>query len=184
MLPKPTIKGIFVRSHIAALRAARGEAGVRELERRYGRPIKFKNSDNVPVREEIKIIEYVLDLMSEHPVPSAARAFEAGRLHFRNFSTTPLAKIIFSVYRHELKRVLMSAPNIAGHVFQGVQFTAEDLGPTSVRITLANNDYPIDHFRGLFDEWVRFAGFNGTVTSQESGQGRYTYDVRWESKAH
>ena len=181
--PKPTIKGIFVRSHIAALRAAKGPASVRELEKRYGRPLKFKNSDNVPVHDEVKLIEQVLDLMSNQPVPPAERAFEAGRLHFRNFTTTPLAKIVFSVYRQELKRVLMSAASIAGHVFQGVDFTSEELGPTAVRITLQNNDYPLDHFRGLFDEWIRYSGHKGSVNGTESADGSFVYDLHWDAQS-
>lgn len=176
---EPRIKGVFVNSHVKALEAKKGAAGVRELARRYGAPVRFKNSEDVPVREEVKIIELTLDIMSEKPVPPERRAFEAGRLHFRNFSTTPLARIIFSMFKKDFKLLMMQCANIAGHVFKGVDFTSEDLGPTSVRVGMKNNDYPIDHFRGLFQAWMDFSGKTGVVTAQASETGAYAYTMKW-----
>lgn len=177
---KPTIKGIFVLSHIKAVRHAKGEAGIRELKERYGQPLNFKNSDNVPVREEVKLIECALDVMSTTPIPPESTAFEAGRLHFRNFTTTPLGRLVFSFYRKKFKMLMLRAENIAGHVFRGVQFTSVDLGPSAVKVIMENNDYPIDHFRGLFQEWMNFAGLTGVVEAAETAPNRYEYTMRWE----
>jgi hypothetical protein len=179
MLREPRIKGIFVNSHIKALEAAKGPEGVRELARRYGRPVRFRNSEDIPVREEVRIIELTLDIMSAKPIPPSERAFEAGRLHFRNFSTTPLARIIFAVYKPDFKRLMMQASNIAGHVFKGAVFTSQDLGPKGVRVTIVNNDYPIDHFRGLFQEWMEYSGKSGRVEAEASADGAYAYTMRW-----
>jgi uncharacterized protein (TIGR02265 family) len=132
----------------------------------------------VPVREEVKIIELALDILSPLPIPPERRAFEAGRLHFRNFSTTPLGRIVFSMFRTDFKLMMMQASNIAGHVFKGVHFASEDLGPKAVRVTMTNNDYPIDHFRGLFQEWMEFAGKSGRVEASAAG-GAYAYTMRW-----
>jgi uncharacterized protein (TIGR02265 family) len=178
--PRPTIKGIFVNSHIEAVRKLRGEEGVLALEHRYGKSLKFKNSEDVPVADEVKIIEYALDLLSPELVPEPEWAFEAGRLHFRNFTTTPLAQIIFSLFREEYKLLMLKTKNIAGHVFRGVHFASEDLGPKSVRVTMKNNDYPIQHFRGLFAEWMIFAGLVGTVVAEEPKPNTYQYTMTWE----
>ncbi|MGH2575101.1 MAG: TIGR02265 family protein [Ignavibacteria bacterium] len=177
---KPTIKGIFVNSHLKTLKNQKGEKGMRELERRYNKPLDFKNSDNLLVSEEVKIIELALEIMSEKPVPENERSFEAGRLHFRNFTTTPLARIIFSVFRKNYKLMMIQTKNIAGHVFQGVKFYTEDLGPNSVRVVMKNNDYPIEHFKGLFYEWMLFAGYEGTVEAKEIPPGYYEYTMEWE----
>lgn len=178
MPTEPRIKGIFVNSHVKALEAQKGPEAVRELARRYGGPVRFKNSEDVPVREEVKIIELAADILSGAPIPPDRRAFEAGRLHFRNFSTTPLARIIFSMFRTDFKRLMMQAPNIAGHVFKGVKFSSEDLGSKAVKVTMDNNDYPIDHFRGLFQEWMEFSGATGQVRAQEK-DGAYAYTMKW-----
>jgi uncharacterized protein (TIGR02265 family) len=177
---KPTIKGIFVNSHIAAVRKVLGEDGVRKLEEIYGKPIIFKNSEDVPVREEVKIIECALDLLHPEMAISESRAFEAGRLHFQNFRTTPLAKIIFSVFRTDFKLMMLQSKNIAGHVFRGVHFTTEELSATKARVTMTNNDYPIDHFRGLFAEWMKFSGYEGTVSAEKVEPDTYQYLMEWK----
>lgn len=177
--PKPTIKAIFVKSHIAALTAARGTAGVAQLRRRFGKPIDWKNGADIPVRDEVKIIEISLDLMSRRRWSGRQRQFEAGRLHFRNFTTTPLAKIIFSVFRHRPRAVLLQARNIAGHVFRGVHFDSRAIGPAAVEISMSNNDYPIEHFRGLFYEWIIYSGFRPTVTATAGPNGSYIYTISW-----
>jgi len=176
---EPRIKGIFVNSHVKALEDKKGPEAVRELARRYGSSVRFRNSEDVPVREEVTIIELTLDIMSKTPIPPERRAFEAGRLHFRNFSTTPLARIIFSMFRTNFKLMMIQAGNIAGHVFKGVEFASEDLGPKAVRVTMHNNDYPIDHFRGLFQEWMEFAGKTGNVAAKLDDDGAYAYEMRW-----
>ncbi len=175
----PTIKGIFVNSHIRAVEKVQGAEGLRKLKEQYGGNLDYKNSEDVPVREEVKIIECALDILSPQ-IPPEERAFEAGKLHFRNFVTTPLAKIVFSMFRQNFKLMMMQSPNIAGHVFRGVHFSAEDLGPQSVRLTMTNNDYPIDHFRGLFAEWMEYSGCKGDISEAEIEPNTYQYTMEWK----
>src|SRR6185503_9390939 len=117
----PTIKGIFVMSHVRALERARGKEAVLKLVERFGKRVRFKNTDDVPVRDEVAIIELVLDLLSKKPIPHDRREFEAGKLHFRNFSGTPLGQIVLSIF--SFKKALLKTPWIAKRVFRGVQFT-------------------------------------------------------------
>lgn len=177
---KPTIKGIFANSHIKALREKKGEEAVATLERRFGKSINFKNSEDVLVSDEVSIIEICLDLMTDRSFSGAERAFEAGRLHFQNFSTTPLARIIFSLFKKNFKTMMINSDKIAGHVFRGVKFSTEDLSENSVKVTMENNDYPIDHFRGLFSEWMVFAGLDGEVTAQKTSNDVYEYTMTWK----
>ncbi len=176
---QPTIKGIFINSHIKAVEKKRGKEGVQDLERRYGKPMKFRNSEDVPVMEEVKIIECALEVISDTPIPPEDLAFQAGRLHFTNFTTTPLARIVFTLFRKDFKLTMLRAQHIAGHVFRGVNFATEDLGTNAIRIVMDNNNYPLDHFRGLFYEWVHFAGLKGTVEATEVKPGRFEYTIRW-----
>jgi uncharacterized protein (TIGR02265 family) len=176
----PTIRGIFVNSHIREVEKEKGEKGLRELERKYGKPLEFKNSDHVAVREEIKIIEAALQVLSNTPVPQKDLAFEAGRLHFKNFSQTPLGKIIFSAFRKNFKLMMMNSKHIAEHVFRGVRFTPTELGPQELRIIMDNSDYPIDHFRGLFQEWMNYSGLKGTITGTITGPRQYEYHMEWQ----
>lgn len=177
----PSIKGIFVNSHISAVRAKKGEAGVLQLEKLYGKPIKFKNNDLVPIREEVKIIECALDVLAQKPIPENKKKFEAGRLHFTNFSQTPFAKILFSLFKTNFKLMMLQSPNIAGHVFEGVKFSALDVGPKSVLVTMEHIDYPIEHFQGLFQAWMDFAGLYGTITAnRKTNPDRFEYMMRWD----
>jgi uncharacterized protein (TIGR02265 family) len=98
MEQRPTIKGIFVNSHLKAVRDKLGEEGVRQIELQCGKKISYKNSENVPVSDEVRILDCSIDILRPGEVPPSLLAFESGRLHFQNFSTTPLAKIIFSVF--------------------------------------------------------------------------------------
>jgi uncharacterized protein (TIGR02265 family) len=169
-----------VNSHVNAVRRALGDDGVHALEERFGKPVVFKNSEDVSVGEEVHLIECALDLLTSETFTPDERAFEAGRLHFKNFTTTPLAKIIFSLFRSEFRLMMLQVKNIAGHVFQGVHFGAEELGPNIIRIIMKNNDYPIQHFRGLLTEWMNFSGYHGTVTAVAVDQDTYAYTIEWK----
>ncbi len=175
----PTIKGIFVNSHVKAVRNKLGEEGVKQLEQLFGKPLNFKNSENVLVKDEVKLIECVVRILEPNVEPADV-PLEAGKLHFRNFSQTPFGRIIFSMFTDKLKLMMMQCQNIAGHVFNGVTFTSQDLGETKVKITMENNDYPLAHFKGLFEEWVKFSGKTGTVSAQKLGNGDYEYVLDWE----
>lgn len=174
------IKGIFVKSHINALKRLKGDKGLKELQRRYRKPINFKNSDNVPVREEIKIIELVYDILNGKSVDEKTRAHEAGRLHFKNFVSTPFARIIFPLLRKRFKTVVLNSRSIASHVFRGVNFRAEELGEKEIRIIMENADYPIEHFNGLLSEWMAFSGISGKVESDQLSRNAYAYLLKWK----
>ncbi|MBI5530596.1 MAG: DUF2378 family protein [Candidatus Doudnabacteria bacterium] len=177
---KPTIKGMFVNSHLKTLVKAKGKWALLALQKAYGKPLKFSNLQDVPVREEIKIIEHCLDLTAKKPVPPEARSYEAGRLHFTNFVTTPFANILFSQFKKQFKMLMMLSGKIAGHVFNGVEFESQDTGSTSVKVTMKNNDYPIDHFRGFFQEWMNYSGLVGEVKAKEAAPNIFEYEIAWK----
>lgn len=179
--PQPTIKGLFVKSHIRAVHAKRGENGVRELERKFGKSLRFKNLEDVPVRDEVRLIDLSLDFVEDGPIPADERGVEAGRVHFRNFTTTPLGHILLSVFRTNFKKVLLQAGALAEQIFKGIRFSSRELGPAAVEITLENNDYPVDHFKGLFEEWLLYSGLKGTVEGKAVTPTRYVYTVRWDA---
>ena len=178
----PTIKGIFVNSHIKAVEDKFGKEGLMKLQKLFGKSLKFKNTDNVPVRDEVSLIECALIVLSGNKTSKENLIYDAGKLHFRNFSTTPLGKIIFSVFKKNYKLMMLQTHNIAGHVFRGVKFTSYDLGGNSVKVIMENNDYPLDHFRGLFQAWMEFAGYKGIVTGtvNKSNPNTYEYVMTWE----
>lgn len=177
-VPTPTIKGVFVNSHVEAVRRQLGEPGVEELASRFGGSVDFRSGDDVPVRDEVRIIEYALDLLHDD-VPPQEREFEAGRLHFRNFTTTPWAKMLFSLFPKNFKFMILHAKTVAERVFRGVTFESNEIEPNTVLVVMENNDYPIDHFRGLFHEWMQDFGYDGRVSAHDAGSGRYEYTITW-----
>ncbi len=179
MATEPTIRGVFVKSHINALFKARGLVAIEDLKKRYSKPIDFGNTDNVPVREEVIILEHIVDILSEKQLSAAERRREAGKLHFKNFTTTPLWTLIISIFGNKIKTLLMQSPNIAGRVFSGVMFSSRDLGERTVRITLENNDYPLEHFQGFFEEWLSSAKLSGYVEAYARSDNVYEYLITW-----
>ena len=179
MAEEPTIRGVFVKSHINALGKKRGEEGLKDLEKRYGASIDIGDTDNVPVREEVKILEYIVDILSPKPLAPVERAFEAGKLHFNNFTTTPLWTLVTSIFGKNIKLLLMQSANIAGRVFHGITFHSQDIGERSVRITMENNDYPLEHFQGFFDAWLTSSGVSGNVEAYARSENIYEYLISW-----
>lgn len=177
---RPTIKGVFVKSHINALKSLRGEQSLLELEKRYGKPLTFKNADNVPVSEEEAIILHSLDILNNDSISGSERDFEAGRLHFKNFTQTPLARIIFPVFKSQFKLMMMNSNSIAGHVFQGIVFESTELGDKKVEVKMENSEYHPDHFRGLFYEWLTYAGFTGEVKVTQLAPKTHVYTISWQ----
>lgn len=178
----PTIKGIFVRSHIDNLEKAKGKKAVKELEKRVGRSVRFSNLEDVPVEEEIKIIENAFDLMTSGHVTPETRAYQSGRLHFKNFTTTPWGKMIFKIFSNNLRYHMMHASNIAERVFRGMQFSAEETGPNALSVQIDNLPYAPDHFRGIFQAWLEHMGYEGNVSVHEVGANSYRYDFTWKER--
>lgn len=176
--PTPIIKGIFVNSHIKALEKARGPEGLKELEKLYGGPINFGAMQDVPVRDEVKVIECILRIL--HPeIPEEKRHFEGGKLHFNNFITTPLGRIMFGHLAKDFHKMMMSSQYIAGHVFGNVKFTSVDKGPKAVNIVMENADYPLEHFQGFFQAWMDLWDYNGVVKAEIDDQQKYNYIMEW-----
>ncbi len=178
--PRPTIKGLFVNSHIRALEAERGHDGIRELQKRLGYPARFKSTDDVPVADEIKILEYIVDITTPTLLSPDEREREAGRLHFRNFSTTILWTLVQQIFGTNFKFLVMQSSRIASWVFRGIEFASDDLGEKRVRITMFNNDYPLAHFHGFFEQWLKVAGTEGSVEASADTRDRYEYVISWK----
>lgn len=178
--PRPTIKGLFVNSHIRALENERGDEGLRELQKRFGRPVSYTSSDDVSVADEVKLLEHIVEITSPVVLSDGDRELEAGRLHFRNFSTTAVWLLVQQIFGSNLKFLLMQSSKIAGWVFRGIEFVSEDIAPNTVRITMFNNDYPLAHFQGFFEQWLRQANVEGRVEATAHARGRYEYTISWK----
>ena len=181
VLQRPTIKGMLVNSHVDAVRRSLGSLGVEQLADRMGHPVDYRDLENVPLADEVRLIEHALDLLAPGAVSADQRSFEAGRLHFRNFTTTPWARILFTIFPRNFGYMITHARLIAERVFRGVRFTHDELGPGHVRVVMENTDYPLDHFRGLFQEWMAYFGLEGDVQAHDAGDRRYEYDIRWSA---
>lgn len=177
----PTIKGIFVNSQVASVRKAKGEEGVRELERRYGKPVKFTNTENVPVEEEVRLIREAIQIINDDKITPENLEFEAGRLHFRNFISTPLARLILGAITN-LKYLFLHSKYIAEHVFNGIVFISEDLGGEKIKITMEGGAYPLDHFKGLWWEWCDYFGYKAKVGALQLAPEKYEYIVDLSEK--
>lgn len=180
LLPCPTIKGLFVNSHIDAVRRAKGPEGIRALEVAFGAPVAFRDLDDVPVRDEVRIIELANDILTEGDIAPEERAYEGGRLHYKNFSGTPIARMMFGIFPRNYRYLVLHARTIAERVFKGVEFESRDLGPRCIEVVLRNNDYPLDHFRGLFQAWMDDFDHHGRVEAFLEADGAYRYRMSWE----
>lgn len=175
----PTIKGIFVNSHIREVVRRHGAAGKGRLETLVGQPLSFGANQDVPIALEVRVIEAAVELLVDRPVAATDVAFEAGKLHYRNFKGTPWAKIIFGMFPRDFAFMVLHSPVIAEKVFKGVRFEATQLAPRTLKLVMDNADYPLDHFKGFFQEWMGDYGLSGTVVGQASSPRRFEYVMTW-----
>jgi uncharacterized protein (TIGR02265 family) len=176
--PNPTIKGIFINSHIKALERARGSEAVKQLEQLYGRPLFFKTFADVPVAEEVKILDYIIEILYGD-MPAPKKAYEGGRLHLRNFLATHVGKLLLLQSRTGLKATLLLAGKVAGLIFKGVVLETEDYGKQTVKITVRYSAYPLEHFQGFFQEWLAVLGYLGTVSVEPPEGEAEIYLIDW-----
>jgi uncharacterized protein (TIGR02265 family) len=175
----PTIKGIFVNSHIREVVKRHGPEGRQRLETLVGQSLDFGAAQDVPISLEVRVIEAAVELLVDHPVPESEVAYEAGRLHYRNFKGTPWAKIIFGMFPRDFAFMVRHSPIIAERVFKGVRFEAQELAPKTLKLAMDNADYPLDHFKGFFQAWMGDYGLHGTVVGQAVTPRRYDYVMTW-----
>lgn len=151
---------MFVNAHVRKLQDSHGEGALAELKKRYGDRVFFGNLEQVPVREEVKILEVALDIIRGMHAPKLSndeRSFEAGRLHFKNFTQTPFGRILLSSMPHTpagYTELMIASRYIVRHIFSNLGFEREVIAPNIFKLVMNNNDYPIEHFRGLFFEWM------------------------------
>jgi uncharacterized protein (TIGR02265 family) len=173
----PTIKGMFVNSHVEALRAKLGDAAIVELERRLGRSVRFKSFDAVPVREEVRLIESALDILHRDTLSGSKRTAAAGRLHFTNFAETALGSALMHSLPHtrnSFKTLLRTAPSIARTVFSDIEFACTE-HEDHLAVSINRQDYPLEHFQGFFEEWLHYWGLPGSVRAETVRQGGLVY---------
>lgn len=166
-------------SHVKALRRTHGAEAVAELERRFGHPLDFGLNEDIPVRHEIAILEHIVDLSSPEPLSPDERAFQAGKLHFRNFSHTPLGVLVLPFFGNDFKKLALGVAGIAESIFEGISFHGSDTGAQSVRIVMDDTDYPLQHFRGFFAAWIERGNLHGVVEARQEGDRMHVYDISW-----
>jgi len=176
----PSRKGVFVKNHIDALRQDKGEEAVTLLEERFGKSLNFKNSDDIPIADEVKLITIATQLRSEKPIPEDQLQFESGRQHLRDSLTGPFGHVMAPLFSKEkFKYMAMSFGNVAKRMYTGIDFHTTDLGGNGVKVTMQDNSYPLEHFKGVLQEGMNQSGLHGTVTAEKKGH-LYEYILKWQ----
>lgn len=176
---QPTIKGMFLNSHIRAVRKRFGERGVEKLRACYGKSLSFSSLQEVLVPDEVRLIHCALNILRP-AVPKEKQEFESGVLHFENFATTPLGKLIMMLSRRAIRKTLLQTKYLAPRVFKNVRVETRALGPREIRISMFNNDYPLEHFRGFFTAWVRSTGRTVQVEAQQNNARTHLFTLTWQ----
>ncbi len=177
---QPTIKGLFVKSHVRALARLRGPEGLVELLRRTGKSHRYETTEDVPVSEEVELLECIVDMVSSVQLTDEQRQDEAGRLHMRNFATTTMWTLLEQLIGRNLKFLFSQSAWIGAWVFHGIQFKSEDIDHHVVRISMINSVYPLAHFRGFFSEWLKQLDVEGAVEAAELEPGHHTFTISWK----
>lgn len=158
----PTVRGLFVTGHIERLRKARGDGAVAELERRWGGPLFFKKLEEVPVSDEAKILNLIVEIESGAEVPPSGAALDraAGRLHFTDFVSTTLGATLLGALPRGAEGVatlLHNAGSIVRFVFKNLEITCEEHSKALV-VVMRGSEYPPEHFCGFFEALMRYCG--------------------------
>jgi uncharacterized protein (TIGR02265 family) len=176
----PTIKGFFVGSHIKAVKKQKGKQGLKELEKEYGKPLTFGRFSNIPVVDEVRLIDCALKIILGLSVPKEDWHRTAGNFHFQNFIRTFYGRAILSVFRKQLKPILMNSRGITRLVFKNMPFSSKNLGQNRIQVTIENNYYPLEHFTGFFEGWLSYANFVGIVRAEDLGSRAHAYTITWK----
>jgi len=179
----PTIKGVFVNSHISQLRKSHGEEKVEEFKRSYGKPVEFSNTQDISIRDEVELLETIVDITTDSKLEPKERSLEAGRLHFRNFSNTSFAGILFSTVPKTpegFKKLLLNSDYIVNNIFKNTEFESAVVNDKKLKVTMGKNDYPKEHFQGLLEEWAIYFGLEkSSVHASENKDGQYEYIITY-----
>lgn len=181
METKPaTIKGLFVNTHVKAVEKNLGDFGVKQVAKKCGFALPYGNWENVPVIQEVKVIDAALQLLSDTEVPIHKLEYEAGKFHFNNFMSTFFAKTIFAQFGTNFALMMRLAGKIASRVFKGVEVRSQQLEVKKVRITMYNMDYPLEHFVGFFEAWLSYMKLIGIARGKDLGNKTYEYIITWK----
>ncbi len=179
---KPTIKGLFVKTHLKVLEKQQGSVGLQALEEKCGKPLRFSSWANIPISDEVEIINCILQMISNPEVPGSRLDYEAGRFHFENFLTTPLAKGVMARFGKNFNLMMLIVGKIAGRVFRGVKVGSEILGENKVKIFMENWPYPLEHFEGFFEAWLSHLGLMGIARGAVLDDGNIEYVITWKEQ--
>lgn len=178
----PTIKGIFVTAHVRAVRKSLGEEGVRRLEQTYGAPLSFGLGDPVLLKDEARLLECAVNLLAQKEIPPEVCSYEAGRLHFKNFRSTPLGRIVFPYFRRRTKHIFLRPRLITGYIFTGIEFRTKEIAPDLIRLRISNCGYPLAHWRGFFDAWLTHCGYSTPIIGDQDNQGGYALTINLRTR--
>lgn len=160
------------------MRKKKGDKAVAALEQSFGRPLFFRRLEDVPVGDEVRIIELAYDLLHEgHGLTGAARERAAGRLHFANFSETTLGSALMHSMPHtkqNFRTLLFNMGSIARSVFKHSEFRAQDTR-AGICVTMKNSGYPPEHFQGFFEAWMEHWGLPAKVTRKHKAPDVHEY---------
>lgn len=179
------IKGVFLRAHVQAVHKHQGSAGVDELERRYGQPLRFRTLQKVPIADELRLLDHAYDISFDRD-PAASlwpdRESALGHFHFQNFLLTPFARTFFAWFRHSTPTIMLKAGEVAKHIFYHVEFYSQPTGPNQVVIHTKNFPYSGDHFCSFLKACLQFTGYLGRVQCQADDHLATKFAVEWEPK--
>lgn len=176
----PTIKGVFVNSHLKALVAAKGEAVLEALEKQLGLALKFHALEDVPVRTELKIINAAFAILNPGEIAPEVRDLKAGHLHFNNFADTIFGKLILAGFPKDFKSFVLRSDMVVNQILKGAAMSALDLGPKKVRLYFTRSPYPLFHLQGFFEAWMQYWKIKGQVKAEAGDQGRCEYVLTWK----
>lgn len=178
-MEEPMIRGKYVRCHLKYIEAECNPETVRTLRERFAGKLDFRRNDFVPIWMDNEILEAAARCLKGNDLPRQQLAYEAGRLHYRAFSETIMWQVLTRLFGKNLRLLLQQSPLITARIYRGTQFSSESYGERSGRITIINQGYPLEHFRGFFEEYLHERGFNGYADGQEFEKDRIAYNISW-----
>ena len=176
---EPMIRGKYVRSHLKSIESDYGPNVATALRKRFVDRLAIRKREFVPIQLDNELFGATVDLLHAEQFAPERRSYEAGRLHFRAFSKGMLWQIVSGIFGKNLRLLLQQSPLVTAGIYRDVQFSAEPYGERSGLITITNQGYPLEHFRGFFEEYLAGSGFNGYVEVQRLDGNRIAYHISW-----
>jgi len=179
-MSKVTVKGFFIRETIKYVKKRKGPEGVKQLEKKFGKSLKFFPFRDYPFEDDVKLQKAAVEVLND--MNTSAESFEIGKFTFSIYISTSIGKTMFKLMGDDPKKVAFNLVKVIDTVTKGLRAEVEGLGQDQVKIKMFDSPYNIRHYEGVFAAALEYLNYKPITKSKVLEDGTHEYIVGWGEK--